>query len=1297
MSKDQPSPPWRFWIDVGGTFTDCLAVDPHGVEHQIKVLSSSAVKGVFESSTRAAAPPGARWLGPRSWQDDARANQPPGFWYGYTARLLDEQGRPVAESRVTGFDSAAGSFELADEVDTALRLAIVAYELLSPEPAPLLAIRSLMGLGLDDPLPDATIDLGTTRGTNALLTRTGAPTVLVTTAGLGDILEIGDQTRPDLFALAIRKRQPLAEWSLEIHERVLFDGSVEVAPDPERVAEELAAVQARGARSVAICLMHSWRYPEHERLVGQVARRVGFREVRCSHEVAPLIKIVPRAETTVLDAYLNPVLGEYLNGIAERLRSRDRLRVMTSAGGLVPVERFSGKDSLMSGPAGGVVGLASAARRAGFGQAIGLDMGGTSTDVARWDGAFELEYESVIAGVRVVTPHLAIETIAAGGGSLCRFDGVRLLVGPDSAGAEPGPACYGRGGPLTLTDINLYAGRLFAERFPWPLDRAVVVDRLTTLAGQVREATGQAMTIDQLADGFFAIANVKMADAIRRVSLARGIDPRGYTLVAFGGAAGQHACRVAEALGIASILVPRQAGILSAVGIRAARPACHRVRGIERGWSAELQAQIDEHFAQMADSASEQLRREGARADQIQVRRQIDLRYRGALAYLTIDEPADRDWTRALAERHEREFGYTADREIDVGTIHVIAETGDPGSAPSPQVGVTGVSVAGRQLCRCDGRLEETPVVDRTTLSTGDQWSGPVILTDSLSTTVVDPGWLASVVDDGAVVLTRQRAGSSGPPADGTAVPARAADTAADSSVEPNPIAIELFNNYFTSIARQMGIVLERTACSVNVKERLDFSCAIFDALGRLVVNAPHIPVHLGAMGHTIKALRDSGEVMSSGDVFVTNDPAAGGTHLPDLTVITPVFDSAGELTFFVASRAHHAEIGGRTPGSMSPAATCLAEEGVLIRQMKVVDRGSSRLDELRRILVTAPFPSRLPDENIADVVAQIAANQRGIAELTRLCDRWSTATVVAFMQHMATAAEQKLRQMLSALPDRRTTFCDRLDNGAEICVAIEKAGSQLTIDFTGTSPVQSNNLNANPAIVTAAVYYVLRTMLADDIPLNEGIMNAVRLVLPPCLLNPTFDPDPCRAPAVAGGNVETSQRVVDVLLGALGLAAASQGTMNNLLIGSPRLAYYETIGGGAGATAEADGAAAVHTHMTNTRLTDPEILESRLPVVLRRMAVRRGSGGNGRHRGGDGMIRELEFRDALVVTLLTNRRGPYAPYGMAGGGDGALGINELVRAGGATTRLGSAVEIPVARGDRLTIATPGGGGWGTP
>lgn len=1265
---------WEFWIDVGGTFTDVLARRPDGELIPFKLLSNGSFKGRI-----------GEFLSPVRFADPARIGDPARFWGGYQFRVFDSQGRACFATRVIDFDTTSGSFNVAAVFPDDLPLDAV-YELKSDEPAPVVAIRYLLGLRLDETIPEVQVRLGTTRGTNALLTRTGAATAFVTTKGFQDVLLIATQDRPRLFDLNIQKPQPLFQEVVEIDERLDSNGEVLIAPNTEVVRQQLQELRKTGVVSVAICLLHAFANAAHERLIADLAREVGFTEISSSSQLAPLIKIVSRGDTTVMDAYLNPILKDYIARLRRSLGGSN-LRLMSSAGGLISAERFVGKDSILSGPAGGVIGFSRAAQAAGFPRAIGFDMGGTSTDVSRFDGQYELEYETRKAGIRVVAPMLAIETVAAGGGSVCDFDGVKLIVGPASAGADPGPACYGRGGPLTVTDMNFFLGKILSEKFPFPLLRESVEQKLQALCEKIASSDGgQRYTPEALAQGFLDVANANMVRPIRNISVARGYDPRDYVLVTFGGAGAQHACAVARALGISQILSHPWAGILSAYGMGQADVRRHQAQAILKPYQPEKLSELDPIFEQLAAVALEEVRAEGVPSELIQPAvRSLDLRYAGVEATLNVTCPADGDYAARYGEMHQQLYGYQhAGRslEITAARVEVVGTTPQP---PEPQQALVEryPAPSSETTTWFHGQPCLTGVFTRAQLQPGDRISGPAIICEPTSTVVVDPGFIAEIRGRGEIILTDEQAGQT--------------QLNANTSTTADPVRLEIFNNLFASIAERMGTTLQRTSFSTNVKERLDFSCAIFDRRGQLVVNAPHIPVHLGAMGETVQRIIADNPDLQPGDVYVTNDPYRGGSHLPDVTVVTPVHDqTTQELLFFTASRAHHAEIGGIVPGSMPPFSKNLGEEGILIQNFKLVGQGQSHEAELRQLLLSGPYPSRSVNDNLADISAEVAANHSGAQQLLDLIRQYSLPVVQAYLQHIQDAAEIKMRRALTALPDGVYAYTDYFDDGSPLAVQVTIQGDQATVDFTGTGPVVPGNLNANRAIVTAAVLYVFRCLIDEDIPLNGGVLAPVEIIVPESLLSPPHHSDPAQCAAVVGGNVEVSQKIVDTLLGALGLAAASQGTMNNLTFGDQHFGYYETICGGSGATATASGADAVHTHMTNTRLTDPEVLERRYPVRLWEFSIRKGSGGAGQQHGGDGIRRRLEFLRPLRVSILSERRGPSFPFGLEGGEPGARGRNTLQKAGSdETTPLGGKVQLEVAAGDVLMIETPGGGGFG--
>ena len=1085
---------------------------------------------------------------------------------------------------------------------------LTSTKVLSCDEAPLQGIRVLLGLGPEAPIPPCDIRMGTTVATNALLERQGAPHALLITRGFADVLDIGTQQRPDLFALRIEKPSTLFRDVVEIDERLAADGSVLTPIDLDAARAALCEVRNSGIEHLAIVLLHGYAHPGHEVALRELALELGFRHVACSHEVCPEIGLIGRGDTTSVDAYLTPLLTDYLATLAAALPDCE-LRAMQSSGGLVKAERFRGHNAILSGPAAGVVACAKIGQWLGESKLIGFDMGGTSTDVSRVDGEIERCYESVTAGVRVRSPMVRLHTVAAGGGSVCRYHAGRFLVGPESVGADPGPLCYGRPGAdrLSVTDVNLFLGRIDPAEFPFPLDTEAPRQALEGIQAECR-SDGQDLSLAEIAEGFLKVVNTKMAQAIKEVSIAQGCDVRDYLLCCFGGAGGQHACAVARQLGIRRVLLHPLGGVLSAFGMGLADTS------VEHSAPISNPANLETIFAELANRAE--------LAGELCEVRKCDLRYAGTENALTVSGP---DFEAAFTERHRELFGYSRNCAIEYVQARVEVRA-----------------------------LSGIPMTHA--------------LKSALSANIiVDPDFDQQVDEHGNIFL--EHIAERG--------------EARSFSTEADPIALEVFNSLFMSIAEQMGQMLRLTSVSTNIRDRLDFSCAVFDRDGSLMANAPHVPVHLGAMGATVRHLLQAWPEMNPGDVFVSNNPYAGGSHLPDITVMTPVFADSATPSFFVASRAHHADVGGIVPGSMPPQATRLYEEGIVLDHVRLVAAGV--FDEARFADLFAE--ARCPSDNYADLQAQIAANQCGLRLLQELCGQHGHEVVQAYMGHIADNAAREVREALQRLGDGDYRFSDALDDGAKICVHIQVRGDRAIVDFAGTSGPHPGNLNAPPAVANSATLYVFRCLAQSPIPLNEGCLRPIELRLPEnCLINPP----PGRA--VSGGNVETSQRIVDVLLGALGIAAASQGTMNNLTLGNKNWGYYETICGGAGATADGPGADAVHTHMTNTRLTDPEILESRYPLRLHRFAIRRGSGGQGQHRGGDGIVREIEFLEPLRVSVVANRRSS-APYGMAGGESGRPGITWRVRE--SSERLPSAVSYEAEEGERIVIETPGGGAWG--
>lgn len=1161
----------------------------------------------------------------------------------------------------------------------AVRLAKV----LSSDRAPLEGIRRLLGLRADQAIPACRVRMGTTLATNALLERKGERFALLITRGFRDLLRIGTQARPDLFALAIRKPSVLYEEVLEVDARCDRDGVPLERPDPARLLPELQALRGRGIDSVAIVVLGDHRSGALEREIGELCRAAGIAEISLSHELAPRLGLLARGDTASVDAYLTARLARYLETLQAELPG-STLYLMQSSGGLCDAAHFRGPNALLSGPAGGSVALKHLADTLGIAQVLGFDMGGTSTDVSRYAGDFERRYEHEIAGVRVVAPMLSIHTVAAGGGSICSLRDGRFTVGPESAGADPGPLCYGRAEAraLTVSDVNLALGRLASHRFPFPLDLAPAWAELERTAEKLRE-NGHMTDALRVAEGYFEIANHNMAEALRQVSVARGFDVRDHALVVFGGAGGQHACALARLLGLAQIVFHPLSGVLSAYGMALAELSHHiSADAGARPLSDALLLAVAPEFEALEARAREVVSAQ-AGSTEVECTRRIDLRYTGSETTLTLRLDTGTlasELRHRFEQLHAQDFGHTrpsAALEVNALRVEARARSG-LGNAGATALPVGAMPEPGRRttLFHRGLRYDDVPVFERESLTAGAVIRGPALIAEAIATIVVDPGFELECRADG-ILLARPLAVQLR-----EAAPAATAQQPAETTVDP--VTLEVMSNAFMSIAEQMGYTLQRTAQSTNIRERLDFSCAVFDAQGGLVANAPHIPVHLGAMSESVRAVLQAHPTLCAGDAFVTNDPAAGGSHLPDVTVVLPVHDARGALCFFTATRGHHSDIGGITPGSMPAFSRHLAEEGAVFSGLRVARAGELDRALILDTLARGPYPARRPLENLADLEAQLAAARTGARLLLELVHERGQAQVTRYMRAVQELAGESVARVIHALPEGSHRFADQLDDGTPIAVTLHAAHGKLTIDFSGSGAESAGNLNAPRAVTLAAVLYVLRALVGRAIPLNSGCLRDVTVRVPEgCILNPSA------GRAVAGGNVETSQRVVDVLLGALGRAAASQGTMNNVSFGHARFGYYETIAGGAGAGPGFSGTSAVHTHMTNTRITDPELIEQRFPVRLREFSVRRASGGGGRYAGGDGACREYEFLEPLTVSLLGERR-QTAPFGLAGGEPGAPGRNfhnGRVVAGHAV--------FEVAVGDRLRIETPGGGGYG--
>ena len=1213
---------------------------------------------------------------------------------------------------------------------------LTTHKLLSENPqryrdAALAGIRQLLGVAADARIPAADIEavkMGTTVATNALLERKGEKTVLFITTGFGDALRIGYQNRPKLFARHIELPEMLYASVVEVQERIGARGEVLLPLYESRARADLEKTFAEGFRSIAIVFMHGYRYPQHEERVAALAAELGFTQISVSHRVSPLMKLVGRGDTTVVDAYLSPLLRRYVEHVAGELEGV-RLLFMQSNGGLTDARRFQGKDSILSGPAAGVVGAVRASAAAGFERIIGFDMGGTSTDVSHYAGELEREFETRVAGVRMRAPMMSIHTVAAGGGSILHFDGARYRVGPDSAGADPGPASYRRGGPLAVTDANVMLGKIQPRHFPrvfgprgdQALDAGIVMQKFSALAASI----GDGRSPEEVAEGYILIAVGNMANAIKHISVQRGHDVTAYALCCFGGAAGQHACLVADALAMTRVFIHPHAGVLSAYGMGLADQSAMREKSVEARLEEATLASIEETLGELERSARAELETQGVAADRIRALRRAHLKYEGTDTALIVASGSIPDMTARFEAAYRAQFSFLmpdkpliveavsvealapgevledggvsllSDRAVSAfgngakqgrggPTTSAAAATGAETTAAFRMVSASGNHAIGEKRkpnpeetvrMFTGGKWHDTPLYRRENLHPGAVIDGPAIVAEANATTVVEPEWRATVTPLDHLVLERAR-----PLARRVAL-----------GTQADPVMLEIFNNLYMSIAEQMGLRLQNTAYSVNIKERLDFSCALFDAAGNLIANAPHLPVHLGSMGESVQTvIRLNAGRMKPGNVYVLNAPYNGGTHLSDVTVITPVFDRrGGEILFHVGSRGHHADIGGITPGSMPPGSTSVEEEGVLIDNFLLVEEGRWRERETAALLASGRYPARNVQQNIADLRAQVAANEKGVQELRGMVEHFGLEVVRAYMRHVQANAEESVRRAIGVLKDGEFDY--PLDNGARIRVRIHIGDERRSaaIDFSGTSAQLPNNFNAPAAVCMAAVLYVFRTLVDDDIPLNAGCLKPLEVIIPEgSMLRPRYPA------AVVAGNVETSQCITDALYGALGALAASQGTMNNFTFGNARHQYYETIAGGSGAGPGFDGASVVQTHMTNTRLTDPEVLEWRFPVLLESFAIRRGSGGRGRWRGGDGAVRRVRFLEPMTAAILSGHR-LVRPHGLAGGEPGQAGRNYVIRADGTREDLGPFDQTEMAAGDAFVIETPGGGGYG--
>jgi 5-oxoprolinase (ATP-hydrolysing) len=1176
------------------------------------------------------------------------------------------------------------------------------HKLLSENPeayrdAAIQGIRDLLGIARGEPIPSdkiGAVKMGTTVATNALLERKGDRTALLITRGFGDMLKIGYQARPDIFAKEILKPEQLYEMVIEVEERVLADGTVESKPDLEVLKSRLEATKSSGIDSIAIAFIHAWKYPEHEAEVAEIARSMGFGQVSVSHEVSPLVKLIGRGDTTVVDAYLSPILARYVEQVSSELGVKDmdpssggpKLSFMMSSGGLTAADLFQGKDAILSGPAGGVVGAVETSRLAGFEKMIGFDMGGTSTDVSHFDGELERAFETEVAGVRMRAPMMRIHTVAAGGGSVLEFKDGRFQAGPDSAGANPGPACYRRGGPLAVTDANVMTGKLPPEFFPaifgpnqdQTLDTDVVRKKFSELASQAGS------TAEEVADGFLKIAVENMANAIKKISVQRGYDVTEYALNCFGGAGGQHACAVADALGMKKVLVHPFSGILSAYGMGLAQVRASRQQALIKKLDKQVHSNIRELAETLQEETEAELASQGVPAPDIISHIRVHIRYDGTDLALPIDFDDVTAMQSGFEQQHRKQFGFAFEnKSLIVEAVEVESVCAGAG-IDEQEASLDELVHEADQQTRffSGGEWHDAGIHFREHLNPGNEVKGPALIIEPHQTIVVEPGWNADINALGHIVLSR--------------VEAMARQDAIGTSADP--VMLEVFNNLFMSIAEQMGVTLQNTSYSVNMKERLDFSCAVFAADGSLVANAPHMPVHLGSMDRSVESVikLNQGNI-HPGDVFILNAPYNGGTHLPDINVVTPVFDDdEKDILFYVAARGHHADVGGMAPGSATPLATHVDEEGVLIDNFKLVNRGIIDEEGMRKILTDHPWPCRNPDENMADIRAQIASNEKGVQELRKMVSHFTLPVVQAYMKHVQDNAEESVRRVIDALSDCEYTYQTDNDQHIHVKITVNRDKREATVDFTGTSDIAKNNFNAPEPVCRAAVLYVFRLMVESDIPMNAGCLKPINIVIPDgCMLRPQYPS------AVIAGNTETSQHVTNCLLMALGAFANAPGTMNNLTYGNKRYQNYETMCGGAPAGVMNNGkgfkgADAVHVHMTNTRLTDPEVLEMRYPVVVEEFSIREGSGGVGKFNGGAGVTRSLRFLEDMTCAILSSSR-KHAPKGLDGGGDGEVGSTLVRRLDGSTDTLAHCEQTEVKAGEAVILNTPGAGGYGKP
>lgn len=1259
---------WKIWVDTGGTFTDCLAYSPTGNLQRVKVLSDSTLRGILVKPIDSN-----HWQIRQNWP-----SQQTDIFNGYTMQVSSSK----HSARITKFDPDTSTITLEESLPE--DLAGVDFTMTAFEEAPILAARLATHTPLKQKLPPLEMRLGTTRGTNALLERKGAKTTLLVTKGFKDLLTIGTQQRPDIFALNIQKPQPYYTEVIEVEERLDAQGNVIQALSPENQNKLKNALTTSKPESVAIALLHSYVNPVHEDALAETLRTSEFPFISTSASLTASQKILPRAHTALINAYLAPIIHRYLERIQQHV-PQGALKVMSSAGGLADAMLYHPKDSLLSGPAGGVVGAASILRQVqhqqsgNFQRLLTVDMGGTSTDVSRYANEFDYRFLTQVGDAEIISPALAIETVAAGGGSICQFKNGTLAVGPESASAYPGPACYGQGGPLTITDVNLLLGRLTEDNFGIPINKSHAQKALDQIKAtlQKHDSTSE-LDDEELLLGFLRIANEKMTDTVRSISVKKGFDPADHSLLAFGGAGGQHACEIASLLGITDIIVPQEAGLLSAYGMGQAVLERFSTRQVLQPYS-DVKTKLAAWIDQLTEDATAQCRQEGYSDDVLETRFvKLFLRFKGQESTLEIDYTSPDKILETYQRQYESLFGHwLEDRVVELESIKVVVSTLPPPlPKPEQRKNYSPKPISSQQSRTRSGWLS-IPVYDWDQLVPGASFSGPALLTSPTTTLWLETGWDLQI-DGYRNALLHQKE-----------------KTELTTNEAPEAIQLSLFTNRFSSVASGMGALLERTSFSVNVKERLDFSCALLDANGELIVNAPHIPVHLGSLGICVRKVREHLSI-GKGDIVITNHPGYGGSHLPDVTLISAVYVKE-KLLGYVANRAHHAEIGGTRPGSMPTQATTLEEEGVVIAPTYLVKGGEPQWEAIRALFTESRYPTRNIEENMADLNGGMASIRWGIQALQQLAEQYGTDQIPHYMQRLKERASQQMVECLRNLKSPSFEASETLDDGSKLQVTCTLADDQtFTIDFTGSSPTHPRNLNANSAIVQSAVIYVLRLLLNKDFPLNEGLLQPIKIIIPPkSILNPSFDDNPAQCPAVVGGNTETSQRLVDTLLKALGLAACSQGTMNNVLFGNEQFGYYETIGGGTGAGPDFSGTDAVHQHMTNTRITDPEVLEFRYPVRLDEFSVREHSGGSGQWTGGNGIIRKLTFLAPVSLTVLTQHRS-VRPYGLEGGAPGKTGKQWIICSNGTEESLEGIDQAEMMKGDQFIIHTPGGGGFGT-